>query len=136
MKWIQEITNAADIHAGLCVELYSFWRVFWIYFNEAERIVMNNAPVVAGAAIGSALMAASGVFSAEGLAVAGAAVIFVVAAFKFISNQNRRRMRPSSSPTEVHEPESVGSAAQRVMGRSGSRREQPVRHNLDRHVNT
>ena len=58
---------------------------------------MNNAPVVAGAAIGSALMAASGVFSAEGLAVAGAAVIFVVAAFKFISNQNRRRM-------EVHEP--------------------------------
>ena len=65
---------------------------------------MNNAPVVAGAAIGSALMAASGVFSAEGLAVAGAAVIFVVAAFKFISNQNRRRMRPSSSPTEVHEP--------------------------------
>ena len=78
--------------------------MFVIYFNEAERIVMNNAPVVAGAAIGSALMAASGVFSAEGLAVAGAAVIFVVAAFKFISNQNRRRMRPSSSPTEVHEP--------------------------------
>ncbi len=73
--------------------------------NRREvRQAMNNAPVVAGAAIGSALMAASGVFSAEGLAVAGAAVIFVVAAFKFISNQNRRRMRPSSSPTEVHEP--------------------------------
>jgi hypothetical protein len=56
---------------------------------------MNNAPVMVGAAVGSALMAASGVFSTGRLAAAGVVVIFAAAALKFFSG--RKKAAPPTS---------------------------------------
>jgi len=56
---------------------------------------MSDAPIMAIAGVGAALMAASGALSTDRLAIAGVAVIFVAAAWKFIKARKNRLDRRS-----------------------------------------
>jgi hypothetical protein len=64
---------------------------------------MNNSLVIVGAGVGSALMAAAGVFSMERLAVAGVMVMFVAAAYKFLSSRHNRPNVPNRTETREAE---------------------------------
>jgi hypothetical protein len=86
---------AANLYVGFCIESNGKWRVFRVHFDEIERNVMSDAPIMAIAGVGAALMAASGAMSAERLAIAGVAVIFVAAAWKFAKARRNRFTRRS-----------------------------------------
>jgi hypothetical protein len=65
---------------------------------------MTNSVVMAAAGVGSALMAAAGVFSTGRLAAAGAAVMFAAAAYKFFSGRHKPKAhveRPRADHTRV-----------------------------------
>jgi membrane protein implicated in regulation of membrane protease activity len=74
---------------------------------------MSDAPIMAVAGVGAALMAASGALSAERLAIAGVAVIFVAAVWKFAKARKSRVDRRSGDDrrhdTNAEPPVAIGS---------------------------
>jgi membrane protein implicated in regulation of membrane protease activity len=64
---------------------------------------MSDAPILAVAGLGAALMAASGALSAERLGLAGVAVMFVAAVWKFVKARNKRAENRRSGDDRRHD---------------------------------